>query len=44
VPIATAGVSYPGAFVHSPNENIRVGDFINGTRHIAYIIEAFGRS
>jgi acetylornithine deacetylase/succinyl-diaminopimelate desuccinylase-like protein len=44
LPVVSAGVSYPGARVHAPNENIRETDFVNGIRHTAYIIEAFGRS
>ncbi|HLF27371.1 MAG TPA: M20/M25/M40 family metallo-hydrolase [Anaerolineae bacterium] len=42
VPIATAGVSYPGARVHAPNENMRLEHFVNGTRHTARIIQMFG--
>ncbi len=42
VPIASAGLAYPGARAHAPNENIRIPDFINGTRHVAAIIEALG--
>jgi acetylornithine deacetylase/succinyl-diaminopimelate desuccinylase-like protein len=43
LPVVSAGVSYPGARVHAPNENIRVADFVNGIRHTARIVEAFAR-
>ncbi len=39
VPIASAGLSYPGARAHAPNENIRIPDFVQGVRHVAAIIE-----
>jgi acetylornithine deacetylase/succinyl-diaminopimelate desuccinylase-like protein len=42
VPIATAGVGYPGAHVHAPNENLRLDHFFNGTRHTARVIQMFG--
>ncbi|MBW6471615.1 MAG: M20/M25/M40 family metallo-hydrolase [Anaerolineaceae bacterium] len=42
VPVVTAGVSYPGSQNHAPNENIRINDFINGTRHMVRIIKNFG--
>jgi len=42
VPIATAGVGYPGSRVHAPNENLRLDHFFNGTRHTARIIQMFG--
>jgi acetylornithine deacetylase/succinyl-diaminopimelate desuccinylase-like protein len=44
LPVATAGVSYPGARIHAPNENIRVDYFAQGIKHTARIIEAFARS
>lgn len=44
VPIVTAGVSYPGSQNHAPNENIRIKDFINGTKHMARIIKNFSFS
>jgi len=42
VPIATAGVSYPDARAHAPNENLVIENFVNGTRHTARIIASFG--
>jgi acetylornithine deacetylase/succinyl-diaminopimelate desuccinylase-like protein len=41
VPIATAGVGYPGSRAHAPNENIRLDDYIKGTKHIARILKSF---
>ncbi len=43
LPVATAGISYPGARIHAPNENIRVDYFALGIKHTARIIEEFGR-
>ena len=42
VPIATAGVSYPGAQTHSPNEHIVIDHFEKGIRHTARILGEFG--
>jgi acetylornithine deacetylase/succinyl-diaminopimelate desuccinylase-like protein len=44
LPIVASGVAYPGSQAHAPNENIRLNDFIQGIRHTAYIVEAFGKS
>ena len=41
VPIATAGISYPGAQVHAPNENIVLDNFVAGVRHTARIVNGF---
>ncbi len=41
VPVATAGISYPGAQVHSPNENIDLECFRKGIRHVARIMVEF---
>ncbi len=38
VPIATAGTTYPDSRFHAPNENIRVADFVSGTKHIAALL------
>ncbi|VAW42959.1 Acetylornithine deacetylase/Succinyl-diaminopimelate desuccinylase and related deacylases [hydrothermal vent metagenome] len=42
LPLVSAGVGYPGAQVHAPNENIRLDYFLLGTKHTARIIEQFG--
>ena len=38
VPMASAGIGYPDGRAHAPDENIRIGDFVLGTRHVAAII------
>ena len=42
VPVATAGIGYPGSQVHAPNENIRLDHFVNGVEHTALIMQEFG--
>lgn len=42
VPIATVGIGYPESLAHAPNENIRLKDFILGTRHMARLVERWG--
>jgi acetylornithine deacetylase/succinyl-diaminopimelate desuccinylase-like protein len=42
IPVVHAGVGYPGANAHAPDENIRIQDFLNGARHIARMIDGFG--
>lgn len=41
LPVVTAGIGYPGANAHAPNENIRLDLYLKGARHITRIIEAF---
>jgi acetylornithine deacetylase/succinyl-diaminopimelate desuccinylase-like protein len=41
VPIITAGLSYPGAQVHAPNENMVIDHFVKGAQHTARILCAF---
>jgi acetylornithine deacetylase/succinyl-diaminopimelate desuccinylase-like protein len=43
LPTTGAGVGYPDSRAHAPDENIRVGDFILGTKHVAAILEGFAR-
>jgi acetylornithine deacetylase/succinyl-diaminopimelate desuccinylase-like protein len=43
VPIVTAGVGYPGAQVHAPNENMRIDDFAKGIKHTARILLRFAQ-
>jgi acetylornithine deacetylase/succinyl-diaminopimelate desuccinylase-like protein len=38
VPITGCGIGNPDGRAHAPNENIRLGDLINGTRHAAHIL------
>ncbi len=42
VPVAMAGVGYPGGQAHAPNEHIRIPDFVAGIKHTARILLAFG--
>jgi acetylornithine deacetylase/succinyl-diaminopimelate desuccinylase-like protein len=45
MPVAmSAGISYPDNRIHSPNENIRVDDFLKGILHAAAVIERFAQS
>jgi acetylornithine deacetylase/succinyl-diaminopimelate desuccinylase-like protein len=44
VPIATAGIGYPGTLAHAPNENIRLDLYLKGARHMARIIKTFGEA
>ncbi len=39
LPVASAGTSYPDSRAHAPNENIRLEDFVRGTKHIIAIME-----
>jgi acetylornithine deacetylase/succinyl-diaminopimelate desuccinylase-like protein len=41
-PCVMAGINYVGGCDHAPNEHIRVTDFINGSKHIAAILQRFG--
>lgn len=42
VPVATAGVACPGSRAHAPNENMVIENFVDGVRHTARVITAFG--
>lgn len=42
IPVVTAGVGYANNATHSPDEHVRLEDFLNGARHIARILEGFG--
>ncbi len=43
VPIASAGIGYPGSRAHAPNENIRLDLYLKGAKHIARVLEEFGK-
>ena len=43
VPIADAGVGHPGGQAHAPNENIRIDLYLKGAKHVARILEEFGK-
>ena len=44
VPIVSSGVGYPGSQAHAPNENVRLDLYLKGAKHIARILEDFGKS
>ncbi len=44
IPIASLGAGYPGTGAHSPNENIRIADYLKSAKHIVRVLEAFGKS
>jgi acetylornithine deacetylase/succinyl-diaminopimelate desuccinylase-like protein len=39
LPVTSPGIEYPGVRVHAPNEHIRLDDFTNGTRWLAYLLQ-----
>ncbi len=41
VPIATAGLGYPGSNAHAPNENIRIDLYLKHARHMARVLAGF---
>ena len=41
IPVIWAGVGYGANRAHSPDEHVRVPDFLKGARHIAYILDGF---
>jgi acetylornithine deacetylase/succinyl-diaminopimelate desuccinylase-like protein len=43
VPVVTAGIGYPGTLAHAPNENVRLDLYLKGAKHIARIIQEFGK-
>jgi di/tripeptidase len=42
LPVVTAGVGYPGAHAHAPNENIRIDLYLKASQHVARILCEFG--
>ncbi len=41
LPVATAGVGYPGTLAHAPNENLRLDLYLKHARHVARILKEF---
>jgi acetylornithine deacetylase/succinyl-diaminopimelate desuccinylase-like protein len=41
IPVISAGVGNSNNRAHSPDEYVRLMDFLNGSRHIAYILNGF---
>jgi acetylornithine deacetylase/succinyl-diaminopimelate desuccinylase-like protein len=44
VPISNVGVGYPNTLVHSPNENMRISDFVKGVKQTARVLARVGAS
>lgn len=44
IPVITAGIGNMRNRQHAPDEHVRIDDFVNGTRHVARIIEGFARA
>jgi acetylornithine deacetylase/succinyl-diaminopimelate desuccinylase-like protein len=44
LPVADCGVGYPDARIHAPDENIRIEDFLRGTKAVAALLGRFGES
>ena len=44
IPAVLAGIGYPGANVHAPNENIRLADYFEGIRYIGELVRRFGEA
>jgi len=42
VPVATAGMGYPDARVHAPDENIRIDLYLKHAKHVARLLARFG--
>jgi acetylornithine deacetylase/succinyl-diaminopimelate desuccinylase-like protein len=43
LPVVTAGVGYPGAGAHAPNENMRLDLYLKHAKHMVRIIDAFAQ-
>ena len=44
VPVATAGVGYPGSNAHAPNENLVIDLFLKGVKHTTRILGRFAEA
>jgi acetylornithine deacetylase/succinyl-diaminopimelate desuccinylase-like protein len=44
LPVVTAGMGYPGAKGHAPNENIRLDLYLKHAKHVARILKTFGET
>jgi len=42
LPVADCGIGHPDARIHAPDENIRIEDFLRGTKAIAALLGRFG--
>ena len=41
LPTADIGIGYPDTRIHAPDENIRIEDFLNGTKAVAALLQRF---
>ncbi|MGH2373598.1 MAG: M20/M25/M40 family metallo-hydrolase, partial [bacterium] len=41
ISVVSAGVGYADNRTHSPNEHVRLSDFLSGARHVARILDGF---
>jgi acetylornithine deacetylase/succinyl-diaminopimelate desuccinylase-like protein len=44
LPTADCGIGYPDARIHAPDENIRIEDFLCGTKAVAALLARFGET
>ena len=44
LPVATAGIGYPGTKAHAPNENVVIDHYHKGAKHIVRILKEFAKS
>ena len=44
VPVATAGLAHPDTRIHAPDENLRIDLYLKHAKHVARLLEAFGRT
>ena len=44
LPVATAGLGYPGTLAHAPNENIRLDLYLKHAKHMVRVIREFALS
>lgn len=43
LPVAAAGMGYPGSQVHAPNENIREDLYVKAAKHVARVLGEFAK-
>ena len=41
VPIATAGIGYPDARAHAPDENLRIDLYLKHAKHVVRLLDRF---
>jgi len=44
LPVATAGIGYPGTLAHAPNENLRLDLYVKHAKHVARVLTEFAGS